>query len=256
VTRILEKYLVIAMIMMVILTINASNLKAEDAGTAAYHPVVTVAEGSVMVMGLEYSIWEPAPVGTLLLSGDKVKTGWGSRAEIRFMSGVVQLYENTLLIVPSIGVQDRKKDIQEVVVEKGDALFDINPLGVQRQFEFRTKNVQGGVKGTVFLVSYINDGTTVGVYDGTVWVSRPGRGSSKVSVLGAGNTIRVEGEDEIGNVRGFDPDFEIEDYSYNVPSGLDAQSRLPADYNADPDNNGVRTRPLNTKKSPTELDRK
>jgi hypothetical protein len=242
-----KKWMTAVIVTTAIIAMCASNLKAQDHELKPYHPVITVVEGNVKVMGLKYSVWEPAEVGTLLLSGDTVKTERGSRAEIRFMSGTVRLYENSILVVPSIGVQDRKKDIQDIAVENGDVLFQINPLGVERQFEFRTKNVQGGVKGTVFMVSYVNDGTTVNVYEGTVWVSQPGKEKNSLKILEAGNAIRVEDADDFGDVRGFDSDYNAADYSYNVPPGLDAQSRLPADYNANPDNNGVRTRPAKEK---------
>jgi len=251
-----------AAVISAVLAFNVTNLRAEGETSSAFHPVITGIEGSVKVMGLKYSLWEPATEGTLLLSGDMVKTGWGSRAEVRFLSGTVQLYENSLLVIPSIGVQDRKKDIQEIVVEEGDVLFDINPMGVERQFEFRTRNIQGGVKGTVFTVSYVHDGTTVNVYEGTVWISEPGRERVNLKVLEAGDAIRIESSrDFSSDVRGFDPDYNIEDYSYSVPPGLDSQSRLPADYNADPDNNGVRTRGNevsleNTKKTPPGQDKK
>ena len=110
-----------------------------------------------------------------------------------------------------LGVQERKKDIQDVVVEEGDALFDINPLGVQRQFEFRTKNIQGGVKVTVFMVSYVNEGTTVSVHKGTVWVSEPGRDKGKVKVLEEGDAIRLEAVDDFNDVLVFDLHSDIED---------------------------------------------
>jgi len=251
--RYLKNIIAAAAAITIALMVNASKLNAKNEGMVAYHPVISTVSGSVKIMGLKYSVWEPATVGSLLLSGDTVKTGWDSSVEIQFLSGKVRLYENSILIIPSIGAQDRKKDVQDMVVEEGDVLFDINPLGVQRQFEFRTKNVQGGVKGTVFMVSYVNDGTTVSVHEGTVWVSEVGWERGKVKVLKAGDAIRVGAADDLDDVRGFDPDYDIEDYSYNVPPGLDSQSRLPADYNANPDNNGVRERPDKIKKSPPGL---
>lgn len=237
----------------VILAGSTSNLLAKDDPTTAYHPVITMLEGSVKVMGEKYGVWEPAEVGLLLLSGDVVKTDRGSSAEIQFLSGKVRIYENSMLVVPSIGVQDRKKDIQDIVVDEGDVLFDINPLGLQKHFEFRTKNVQGGVKGTVFMVSYVNDGTTVSVYRGTVWVSGLGEAKAMMKVLKAGQAIRFDtGDEDFNDIREFDPDDsciqDYQDYTYNAPPGLDDQDRVPSDSNANEDNNGVRTRPEKIKK--------
>ena len=114
-----------------------------DGSDRVYHPLITHIDGTVQVMGKNHSVWEPAEVGTLLLSGDIVKTGADANAEIMFMSGKIQLYQNSVLIIPSTGVQNRKKDIKEIIVENGSALFEINPVGVRREFEFKTRNVQG-----------------------------------------------------------------------------------------------------------------
>jgi hypothetical protein len=130
------------------------------------------------------------------------------------------------------------------VVDKGTALFDINPTGVKREFEFRTRNVQGGVKGTRFTVSYIDKGTSVAVYRGKVVVSDLDRSEETKRSLTAGRAIRVDDKDDkrgFDKVRGFDPDFDVNDYKYTVPPGLDGRG-MPADYNANPDNKGVRDR--------------
>ena len=210
-------------------------------GESAYHPLITHVKGDVMVMGENQSEWEPAEGGTLLYSGDIIKTGVDASAEIMFLSGKVQLYQNAVLIIPSTGVQDRKKDIKEVFVEEGSALFDINPTGVKREFEFRTKNLQGGVKGTRFTVSYLEGGTSVAVYRGKVVVSDLDRSEKSMKSLTAGRSVRAEGEKGFGKIRGFDPEFDVDNYSYTVPPGLDSRG-MPADYNANPDNRGVRDR--------------
>ena len=206
-----------------------------------YHPQVMETRGPVMVKGAKYSIWEPAEKGMLLLSGDVLKTDKGGFARIEFASGIIELYETTVMVIPSIGIHERKKDFREVVVQEGNVLFDINPLGVERGFEFRTKNVQGGVKGTLFTVSYLEGGTAVNVFRGVVQVSDL-EGSENTQVkLTAGKTVRVEKRTDFKVVRGFDPELALENYRYNVPPGLDGKG-LPADYNANPNNTGVRDR--------------
>jgi hypothetical protein len=212
-----------------------------DVSNSVYHPLITHVDGNVRVMGKKHSVWEPAEVGTLLLSGDIVKTGADASAEIMFLSGKIQLYQNSVLIIPSTGVQSRKKDIKEIVVEKGNALFDINPLGVRREFEFKTRNVQGGVKGTKFTVSYLENGTSVVVYKGKVIVSDLDRSRETKRDLIAGTAIRVEDEGPFKEARVFDPDFDINEYNYAVPPGLDSRG-MPADNNANPKNKGVRKR--------------
>lgn len=233
-TRTLGKWLVASVTLAVLLAVSPANLRAKDNKADIFHPVITLSEGNVMVMGQEYSLWEPAPEGTLLLSGDKVKTGWDSRAEIRFLSGVVKLYENSLLIIPSIGVQDRKKDIQDMVVEEGEVLFDINPLGAQRQFEFRTKNVQGGVKGTVFKVRCNNDETTVGVYEGKVWVSEPDRKRSNIRILKAGQAVHVDTVNDLVEFTSADLDTPDE----YVEKSIDDRDKVKDNDDKDKDKDG------------------
>ncbi|MCJ7499831.1 FecR family protein [bacterium] len=213
---------------------------SEELGQA-YHPQIRETRGSVMVKGAKYNIWEPAERGMLLLAGDILRTEKGGFARIEFASGIIELYETTVMVIPSIGVQDRKKDIQEVSIEEGKALFDINPLGVERGFEFRTKNIQGGVKGTMFTVSYLEEGTSVNVYRGVVRVSDLERSESSQVELLAGNTVRVEKRTDFRAVQKFDPELAIENYRNNIPPGLDGKG-FPADYNANPGNKGVRKR--------------
>lgn len=229
-----------------VLLLAVSPLMAEARGTSggpikAYHPLITAVEGIVKVKGTQFSVWEPAQVGTLLLSGDIVRTEAESRAEIQFLSGKVQLYENSVMIIPSIGVQLRKKDIEEVIVQDGSALFDINPLGVEREFEFRTKNVQGGVKGTMFTVTYMDQTTSVNVYDGVVEVSDTERNDDSKVKLNKGDSLMVEDSSGFGKVKGFDPSFALEQYENNIPPGLVGKG-LPSDYRSSSSNKGKRIR--------------
>ncbi|MDF1526010.1 MAG: FecR family protein [bacterium] len=213
---------------------------SEEPGQA-YHPQIRETRGSVMVKGAKYSIWEPAERGMLLLAGDILRTEKGGFARIEFASGIIELYETTVLAIPSIGAQDRKKDIQKVIIEEGKTLFDINPLGVERGFEFRTKNIQGGVKGTMFTVSYLEGGTSVNVYRGVVRVSDLERSESSQVELLAGNAVRVEKRTDFRKLLKFDPELTLDNYRKNIPPSLDGKG-FPADYNANPANKGVRKR--------------
>ena len=152
--RMSNKWLTAAIVLAVFLMVFSMDLRAEERNTASSPPVVTSVEGSVKIIGKSGPAWRTARVGTLLRSGDRVKTGPKSISEIRFPSGKIRLYENSVLIVPDIRGRGGDRDIRRVVVRDGSAVFDINPQGVRRKFEFRTRNVQGGVKGTRFAVGY------------------------------------------------------------------------------------------------------
>jgi hypothetical protein len=233
-----KRLVILSTVLLLHLVASAGNLKGDGSGSV-YHPLITHVDGTVRVMGKEHSVWEPAEVGTLLLSGDIVKTGANASAEIMFLSGRVRLYQNSVLIIPSTGVQSRKKDIKEIFVEKGNALFDINPLGVRREFEFKTRNVQGGVKGTRFAVSYLENGTSVVVYRGKVVISDLHRSQETKRDLTAGTAIRVEGGGSFSKAWGFDPEIDIEKYNYAIPPGLDSKG-MPSEHKANPKNKGVR----------------
>jgi hypothetical protein len=206
-----------------------------------HHPQVVETRGPVMVKGERYFLWEPAEKGLLLLSGDVLRTEEGGFATLRFASGKVDIYENTVIVIPSIGVYSRNKDIREVVIDEGKTFFDINPTGVDKGFQFRTRNVQGGVKGTLFTVSYLNGGTAVNVYRGEVFLSDREGSPRTMTSLNKGDSLRVEEDSVFTGVKRFDPGQALEGYNYNTPPGLDDKG-LPADYNANPSNRGIRDR--------------
>ena len=236
----IETLLIIVFLLFCLPAGGAAMSSGEEPGQV-FHPQIRETSGPVMVKGEKYSIWEPVEEGMLLLTGDILRTEKGGFARIEFASGIIEIYETTVMVIPSIGVQDRKKDIQEVIIEEGNLLFDINPLGVERGFEFRTKNIQGGVKGTLFTVSYLNGGTAVNVYRGVVEISDLQASRETQVKLTAGKAVRVEKRTDFKVVRGFDPEIALENYKYNIPPGLDGKG-APADYNANPGNKGVRKR--------------
>jgi len=221
---------------------GAGAMSDADKAPEVFHPTITEIKGEVAVKGLNNNRWEEARQGMLLLSGDTLRTNKGGFARIDFAGGVMEIYETTVVVIPSVDLQDRRKDLQEVIIEEGRTLFDINPRGVERGFKFRTKNIQGGVKGTLFTVSYLENGTSVNVYRGLVGLrSREGSDEGPEVFLKAGNSVRVRSKVDLNEIKGFDPSSALEEYRNNIPPGLDAKG-LPADHNADPDNRGVRDR--------------
>lgn len=138
---------------------------------AAVHPVLRQVKGEVSVKGIKYSVWEPAVERMLVLSGDVIRTGADGFARLEFMSGAIEIYKNSEIVVPSTGEMERKKDILDMDIIAGKARFDINTLGASRQFTFRTADAIGIVKGTRFVVKAGGAKTRVVVYDGDVVVT-------------------------------------------------------------------------------------
>lgn len=240
-----NKKIILALSFLLFLPSILCAMSTADELTQVFHPIVKETRGPVVVKGMKYSLWEEARVGMLLLSGDILRTEEEGFARIEFPSGTIELYENTVIVIPSIEFEERKKDIRDVVVESGNTLFDINPTGVERKFQFQTRNVQGGVKGTLFTVSYLREGTAVNVYRGIVHVyDLEGSPYSQVELF-AGEAVRVEMISDFKLVRGFDPEYALENYKYNIPPGLNDKG-LPADYNANSKNKGKRNRGVGT----------
>ena len=156
-------------------------------------PVVSFVEGDVTVKGAGGASWEGVKAGRLLASGDTVKTGPKSKAEISCATGKMRLYENTVIIVPEVVNEGDKRDIRTVTVEDGTGLFKIKKRGVKNGFEVKTNNVIAGVKGTVFAVQHKKSGnyTRVAVYSGIVEVTDAGRTPGTSTRLSRGQTVGI-----------------------------------------------------------------
>jgi hypothetical protein len=131
-------------------------------------PVLTYREGDVTAKPSKGE-WVKAAVGMAFAGGDQVKTGSRAKAEISFPSGAMRLYENTLVVIPSLADRAGKKDIALVGLEQGSALFRIDPAA-GTGFSVKTRHVTAGVKGTSFAGTAEEEESQVIVYFGRVEV--------------------------------------------------------------------------------------
>jgi len=191
------------------------------------HPAVSHAAGQVVVRGQGRSAWEPVERGTLLLSGDVVRTGSKGRARISFMSGSMELYEGTEIHIPTTGKHERRKDIREVVVTEGRVLLDIDLKGGEGSFQYRTGNAWGQARTSLFTVSYLREGTAINIYTGEAQVSCHDGYGERISSLVMGSSVRIEEKRATGRIMRFDPRKAVEDYGKNISPMLDAGSGLP-----------------------------
>lgn len=170
-------------------------------------PVVSFVEGDVTVRGAGGSTWEGVQAGRLLASGDTVKTGPKSKAEISCATGKMRLYENTVIIVPEVVNEGDKRDIRAVTVEDGTGLFKIKKRGVERGFEVKTTNVIAGVKGTVFAVQHKKAGnfTRVAVFSGIVEVTDNNKTPGTSTMLSRGQVLDITELLGFGSFGDFDP---------------------------------------------------
>jgi hypothetical protein len=194
-------------------------------------PVVSFVEGDVTVKGAGGASWEGVQAGRLLASGDTVKTGPASKAEISCATGKMRLYENTVIIVPEVVDEGEKKDVRQVELDNGTSLFKIKKRGIERGFEVKTTNVIAGVKGTVFAVQHQRDRnvTRVAVYSGVVEVTNPARDPGTATELSKGESLEVEDDQGFGddNAEDFEPENPWNDWKKPGSYSIDLTS-LPS----------------------------
>ncbi len=105
--------------------------------------------------------------GTVLKTGDQVRTGKSSRARIAYLDG----YQIILGSATIVTIEDADDHIFELLLGK-------IKLSVQKRFEIRTPSFAMAIRGTEFTVSADEDGTTtVMVLDGSVEVQDRTSGS-------------------------------------------------------------------------------
>ncbi len=143
---------------------------------ASAEPMLTVVEGSVEIGRGEPALWAGAQTGDVVRAGESVRTGPQARAEVDLGTGVVRLYENSLLRIPSDAM--RAEGPAAVGLDQGSSLFEVLKRPPTDPFEVRTPEVVASVKGTRFGVALDGSVAAVSVYTGLVGVRGVGAGPS------------------------------------------------------------------------------
>ena len=166
-----RKYLLTLILAVALMPVTAYGMASFD--YPVVNPILSVVDGDVTIKWSGMSQWDAAEAGMLLNSGDTVKTGPASKAEISCATGKMRLYENTVVIIPEVVDEGDKKDIRKVKLEDGAGMFKIKKRGVEKGFEVHTQHIIAGVKGTLFAVvtSIDDDFSRVAVYSGVVEVT-------------------------------------------------------------------------------------
>lgn len=139
---------------------------ASPIGAGSDGIVLTRVQGSVEVGRGEPPVWSPAGEGQTLAAGDSIRTARGARAELQLGSGIVRLYGDSLLRIPTDAAGS--EGAVAVELERGDSLFEVIRNRLRQEFEVRTPEVVVSVKGTRFGVSLGDSLAAVSVYRGTV----------------------------------------------------------------------------------------
>jgi len=157
---------------------------------AAGGPVLTYTRGDVTAKP-SGGQWARADKGLALAAGDMVKTGARAKAEISFPSGVMRLFENTVVVIPAVADRAGKKDLASVQLDSGSTAFHVDPAG--GGFTVKTRHVIAGVKGTKFGVTVSEKDTQVVVYFGQVEVTDPSGGKGVVAGTNQTSTSTAAG---------------------------------------------------------------
>ena len=132
--------------------------------------------------------WEGAKIGTILKSGDEVKTGLRSLAIIKFKdNSLLRVREKSLVTI--FGDQQRKKVDKNTEIKSGTLGFDVNKQN-DEEFKFTTPTMVASIKGTSGFFKVIDDQTFLFLESGVVEIESIVGVKEKVT-LTAGNTATV-----------------------------------------------------------------
>lgn len=161
----------------------ADSLKAEDTELISY-------SGTVEVLLKDADEYSGVEEGMLLSSGDKIKTGDSSSAELSFNSAntnVVRLEDNTEVKV-SLSADEKL----EMAV--GEVFSSVGELSEDSAFEIRTPTAVSGARGTQWVTKVSDEGTEVEAVNDVPYVRHyeaDGKLSQERTMIGAGQMTKV-----------------------------------------------------------------
>jgi alpha-tubulin suppressor-like RCC1 family protein len=149
-----------------LITLLGSTLVGCGQGSVTPSPlaILSAAAGDVSVMKGSAGSWAGAQVGISLKTGDGVKTGDSSTAEITFLDGsTIELEANTEIHILSLEISSETGSktitLSQII---GDTISRVTHLvDPESRYEIDTPTGVAGVRGSVMLVHVGEDGTTV-----------------------------------------------------------------------------------------------
>lgn len=158
-------------------------LRAQEAELISY-------SGTVEVLLKDADEYSEVEEGMLLSSGDKIKTGDSSSAELSFNSAntnVVRLEDNT-----EVNVRLSADEKLEMAV--GEVFSSVGELSEDSAFEIRTPTAVSGARGTEWVTKVSDEGTEVEAVNDVPYVRHyeaDGRLSQERTMISAGQMTKV-----------------------------------------------------------------
>ena len=234
---VMRKYM--SILLVVLLVVPGAVLAMDGSGDMpSEKPVINRIKGDVRANMPPDSDWIQASVGLILNSGDSVKTYQDSRCEIYHAGGSMRLYPNSLVVIPELISIEDKTGIKRVELNEGAGIFRVPKKQVNNGFEVQTRHVIAGVKGTLFSVKNIPNGTTVAVYRGYVLVTDPDRSPGTETSLGPGQSVTVVDGKGFGGVSSFEPGNDWSGWHHNEKPWLIEPASIRDDVYNDGSNDG------------------
>lgn len=142
--------------------------------------IISTLKGTVEVQRKNQSAWQKAQTGTILKSGDKIRTGRRSQAHTISQEGhKITIKEKTVLEITKLGPTE-----WEFNEEKGRVKLKVAKLGGGQSLRVKTPTALCAVRGTEFEVTVLDDLSTVlDVFEGVVGFSEPGAVTPEMPVL-------------------------------------------------------------------------
>jgi len=142
---------------------GGSDVPADNSTAPSPLAVLSTADGNVLVMEAGTNAWAEAQVGMSLKTGDSIKTGAGSGAEITFLDGsTIELQASTQIDIASlrISTETGSKTIQ-LKQTIGDTISRVTHLvDSASSYEIETPTCVAAVRGSSMEVKVGADGTT------------------------------------------------------------------------------------------------
>jgi uncharacterized repeat protein (TIGR01451 family) len=142
---------------------GGSNVPSDNTTNPSPLAILSSADGNVLVMEAGTSAWADAQVGVSLKTGDGIKTGAGSSAEITFLDGsTIKLQADTEIDIATleISTETGSKTIQ-VKQAIGDTVSRVTHLiDTASSYEVETPSCVAAVRGSAMEVKVGPDGTT------------------------------------------------------------------------------------------------
>lgn len=127
--------------------------------------IILFMQGEVKIKGEGYTGWVDAVKGMILFSGNKLKTGYDSWAELGLggdYANVIRIQEKTLVELTDLGPVD-------VNLLKGELRALVEKLSKDETFEIRTPMSVCGVRGTGWDTNTDGEKVVVDVYEDSVY---------------------------------------------------------------------------------------